>query len=343
MQGILVTDVSDHFPIFHILIEESNEDKDNEKMLIRQVNDRNLMKYKTEFSEINWASVYDCTDAQSAFTKFTDIHTSIFNKCFPIRPVKKSYRNRLPWLTNGLKISIKNKNNLYKKSLRYPSAYSRKAYSQHRNILTSQIKKAEKNYYQELIIENKTSMRKTWNIIKSVINKSKHTKLTSEFKISDSVTITDKMEISNRFNKYFTNVGQTLARKIPSTSTSYRDFLPSWNEESMYIDPVSHDEVKKIIMNLNEGAPGYDDVTAKCVKYVSNNILEPLAFLTNLSFKEGVFPKELKIAKVCPLYKANDPMLFSNYRPISLLSIFSKIYERLMYNRLLKFLKNMLY
>ena len=63
-----------------------------------------------------------------------------------------------------------------------------------------------------------------------------------------------------------------------------------------------------------------------------------LAHLTNLSFSEGVFPSELKIATVSPLYKSKDPMVFSNYRPISLLSVFSKILERLMYNRLLIFL-----
>ena len=107
----------------------------------------------------------------------------------------------------------------------------------------------------------------------------------------------------------------------------------------MYIKPVTCDEIKKIIINLNEGAPGYDDVTAKCIKCICDNVLEPLVYLTNLSFNDGIFPCELKIAKVCPLYKANDSMLFSNYRPISLLSIFSKIYEKLMCNRLLKFLK----
>ena len=81
----------------------------------------------------------------------------------------------------------------------------------------------------------------------------------------------------------------------------------------MYIKPVTNDEIKKIIKNLNEGAPGYDEVTAKCIKCISNNIVEPLVFLTNLSFTDGIFPNELKIANVCPLYKTNDPNMFSNY------------------------------
>ena len=54
---------------------------------------------------------------------------------------------------------------------------------------------------------------------------------------------------------------------------------------------------------------------------------------------QGVFPDELKIANVIPLYKCEDPMKFNNYRPVSLLSILSKVYEKVMYNRLIEFLE----
>ena len=72
---------------------------------------------------------------------------------------------------------------------------------------------------------------------------------------------------------------------------------------------------------------------------VIETLLPPLTYITNLSFTEGVFPHELKIAQVLPLYKNNDPMLFNNYRPISILPFFSKLFERLMYNRLIDFIE----
>ena len=144
LQGILITDVSDHFAIFHITINESKQETCDEPELIRQVNERNLAKYDNDIRNVNWSNVYECSDAQTAFTKFVDIHTNVFNRSFPIIPVKKRYRNRLPWLTQGLKISIKTKNNLYKTQLKYPSAFNFKKYSIYKNALTSQIKKAEK-------------------------------------------------------------------------------------------------------------------------------------------------------------------------------------------------------
>ena len=97
-------------------------------------------------------------------------------------------------------------------------------------------------------------------------------------------------------------------------------------------------EIKKIIFQLKEGAAGNDGISSKYLKCVSEVIAYPLTCIANLSFEEGVFPEELKCANVIPLYKAQDPMLFNNYRPIALLSVFSKIIESLMYNRLIDFL-----
>ena len=107
---------------------------------------------------------------------------------------------------------------------------------------------------------------------------------------------------------------------------------------SFFIDPANEAEIIYIISHLKEGAPGRDEIVARNLKCISDSIAYPLAQIANLSFQQGVFPEELKIAAVTPLYKAKDPMMFNNYRPISLISVFAKILERLMYNRLLKFI-----
>ena len=71
---------------------------------------------------------------------------------------------------------------------------------------------------------------------------------------------------------------------------------------------------------------------------ISESISYPLSRIANLSFEQAVFPEEQKLAVVSPLYKAKGPMIFNNYRPISLLSVFSKILQYLMYCRLLNFI-----
>ena len=70
----------------------------------------------------------------------------------------------------------------------------------------------------------------------------------------------------------------------------------------------------------------------------SKYIAQPLSYICNLSLKEGIFPEELKIANVIPLFKKDNAMVFNNYRPVSLLCTLSKVFERMMYNRLMDFL-----
>ena len=74
-------------------------------------------------------------------------------------------------------------------------------------------------------------------------------------------------------------------------------------------------------------------------------LIKPLAYLINCSINKGIFPDELKIAKVIPIYKSGDKTSIENYRPISVLSIFSKFFEKIMYNHLINFVNkhNILY
>ena len=83
----------------------------------------------------------------------------------------------------------------------------------------------------------------------------------------------------------------------------------------------------------------------KIIHQSFQNIAQPLVTIINTSLSTGVFPESLKIAKVIPAFKADDPTLFSNYRPISILPALSKLFEKAMYNRLINFLNlhNILY
>ena len=134
-----------------------------------------------------------------------------------------------------------------------------------------------------------------------------------------------KKSIANAFNDYFVNIGPTLASKIPQLGIDYRNFMPQQNNMSFFLCTAEELKVKKIILQLKDGAPGKDGIMSKAIKCISDHVAAPLTRLTNLSLSQDVFPNELKIALVSPLYKAKDPMIFSNYRPISLLPLFSKI------------------
>ena len=103
--------------------------------------------------------------------------------------------------------------------------------------------------------------------------------------------------------------------------------------------------MKTTIKNLKNSAAGFDGYNLIVINAILNVILSPIVHIVNVSFLTGVVPIELKTANVIPLFKGEDPHQLTNYRPISILPVLSKILEKLFHKRLYKFLSinNMLY
>ena len=81
-------------------------------------------------------------------------------------------------------------------------------------------------------------------------------------------------------------------------------------------------------------SPGYDNIHVNVIRNLYNELKTPLMNIFNLSLNTGIFPDRMKVAKVTPIFKKGEKSSISNYRPISVLPCFSKILERIMYNRL---------
>ena len=151
--------------------------------------------------------------------------------------------------------------------------------------------------------------------------------------------ISDSAEIANRFCNYFTNIGPNLARKIQPSSVSHMNFLNDYFINSMFLSPIDEGEIIEIANTFATGkAVGYDDIPMFIIKQSITIISAPLAHIFNLSINHGIVPDELKVARVIPLFKSGDSAIFTNYRPVSILPSFSKILERIVYNRLLNYI-----
>ena len=95
-------------------------------------------------------------------------------------------------------------------------------------------------------------------------------------------------------------------------------------------------DIKTTMLSLKNSSPGYDELPASIAKQCIDNYVVPLTYIVNMSLMEGVFPSELKLAKVGPIFKASESDKVTNYRPKSVLSFFSKIFEKTMYNYVVK-------
>ena len=338
-QCIIYTDVSDHFPVIHI---------DTAMKLIktkmpssrRNMSFRNKQAFCLAISETDWGEIYNTTDTQEAFTKFHSVLTTVYTKHFPKITVLSKYNNHKPWLTQGLKNSIKIKNKLYVRYIKRNTAQNEMQYKYYRNKLNHILKIAEQKHYTDLLNNNKSNLKKTWKIMKGIINKNRSNSVNARFKLQDGTLTTDKQLISERFNEFFVGIGPSLAKKIPPQNVSVSKFMGAKELHSIYLSTVSPSEMNKIISSLKNGAPGHDEISSGILRLIFSHINEPIAYLCNLSFINGIFPNYLKLTNVLPLYKADDQCLFNNYRPVSLLCVLSKVFETVMYNRLIDFLES---
>ena len=151
--------------------------------------------------------------------------------------------------------------------------------------------------------------------------------------------ITDSKCIADEFNDFFVNVGPNLAAKINSTGKSFYDYLKNPMDSCMFMKPIVETEIIQIISKFKQNkSAGHDDIGNLIIKKVAKEIALPLTIIFNESFSTGIVPENLKIAKVTPIYKKDDAEEFSNYRPVSILPCFSKILERLVFNRCIQYI-----
>ena len=311
IQGILCTTISDHYAVFHVASNAKTDHSQAEMPLFkRNMGQRNLSKFIYEMNRVEWQFVLNETDTQLAYSKFHEAISVKYNACLPYREISKKYYKNKPWLSTALKEPIKLKNELYVKSKISDDIEKVTFYKHYRNRLNQLIRTAERKHFHDILLEHKSDLKKSWQVIKSVINKRKYIPINTKFKVNGTTT--------NDGNVIFVNVGTVLAKSIPPTDKNPVDYIQQDIITNLYFDPTTENEICKIIGSFKDSAAGWDDLKSSMIKHVKDSITIPLVHMCNRSFVTGIFPSELKIANVVPIYKSGDEMVFSNYRPVSI-------------------------
>ena len=135
----------------------------------------------------------------------------------------------------------------------------------------------------------------------------------------------------------FSTVGQKLAANVPDSNCHYCEYLHVTNTNftsSLFFEPVISSDRTRNLASTTKKAYGLCSCPIRVLKCRKKELSSPLAELINLSVQTGKYPSKLKHAKIIPVYKGNDETDPSNYHPISLLSVFNRIFEKIMYNQL---------
>ena len=211
-------------------------------------------------------------------------------------------------------------------------------YKAYKSRFESIKKKSKKNYYTRRL-ENYQNIKKLWHVIKVIIVGAKSTKSSFPGRmIIDGQEILDQGKITDSFNKFLVDIGPKLASMSPESQTKFDQYLNPHQTLMGKTNPTD-DEIKEALRSLKlNKSPGYDNISPSGVNETSDVFFTPLKYIFNILLQQGIFPENLKIARGSPIYKKDEEFLLTNYRPISVLPCFSKLSERIMYNRLFKYL-----
>ena len=364
--GNLLFELSDHLIQFLILegyVKERNlDDIKITKKDFKNFNER-------EFDEVvingvNWQEVcmIRIGDASASFKSFYDTINFHLDEMAPDREItKKELKLMLkPWITQEILAKCDRRDKLLKqyKSEKNPNIATElyKEYKLLRNQITSDKRRGKKAHTIAKFERNKNSTSTVWKSIRSLVNMKPGKKSSVKLMDESNNLISDPQIIGNIFNDHFSTLGVKVQQKIPHEEGDFREYLKKRgrdnkaiinpDDHSFFLSPTIPDEIEKIIEKLNPSkSTGPNGIPVFIMKLFKGFFSYWLSKLINLSFETGEFPLMLKLAKVIPLHKKESVLNYLNYRPISLLSVFSKIYEKTIYVRIYSYLVkyNMIY
>ena len=291
----------------------------------------------------NWTHASDQTCVQEATNNFISTFKTLFNAFFPLtaKKINKSVNPIEPWMSQGIVVSRKKKNALCTICLKNPTFENKLNYKRFRNIYNQIIRTAKKLHYERQLADNQKNLRKTWQILFSSINKGSKNKQDLSHLTINGTDISDPLLMACNLNEFFTGIANKTVENINFSCKSPFELI---NQNPNSFSFSENSLTKKEILDAtkllaNKKTQDHTGVSSHFVKQTISTLIDPLFHIFNLSFNTGIVPIQFKIAKVIPIFKAGDRASMDNYRPISLLSTFSKILEKLVAARLLTFLK----
>ena len=323
-------DISDHLPILiNITLKTFKINTVTQRSYIKPVfSKHNISKFQSKLSSEDWSELIGPNlnlSSNDAYNYFYQKFKYQFDKAF--LPSNQSTTKTIsqPWMTNSLIKSCRKKSRLLKICNKTKTT-ARNNYVSYKNILKQAIRQEEKIYYEKQFLLVANDIRKTWKLINILLNKSNPIKKTGFFKINNTLTA-NKQSIATAFNDYFTNIGPNLAKTIPINNQNSTNSLSYLHRDSMVLYPMDAYEIRNIICNMeSKSSCGIDQIPISIIKSVADQISPALASIINNSFNSGSFPDALKFVKITPILTDGDKTIISNYRPVSLLSTFSKIF-----------------
>ena len=289
-----------------------------------------------------WSVIETFDDVDDMSSAWDLLMKSLIEQHFPLRR-KRIQKQTHPWLNGEVLRLMRARDQVHKKAVKSGLTCDWKEYKHLRNRVTSANRKARRNYFSNKLNENRSNPRAFWNILCSVLPSKSNRSVINKLVVNDK-ELTNKKDIANSLNEYFTTIASTLLGNRPSSDTElYPIEQPIINPTSTFkFQSLCEADVFYALQTMDSfKATGADNIPAKVLKIAAPYISKVVTNIFNASYMSGKFPSIWKVAKVTPLYKGGLKTERDNHRPISVLPCISKIQESFANSNLQAFAQNL--
>ncbi|PNF30889.1 hypothetical protein B7P43_G06095, partial [Cryptotermes secundus] len=318
-------------------------------LITRKIDKCSLDDFNYKLSYEMWNDVFEEKDVNTMFNSFLNIFLRFFNSSFPKANVKPYITKNKTWVSSSIKTKCNVKRHLYMISRNSSDPNIKSYYKAYCKSLARDIIATKRIYYDKRIINSNDRVKSAWNVVKTLTGRKSHYDILPMFNNNFNRSTSNYNNISESFNRYFLSVPELIINNIqkdcnPNEKTNFYDYLIdvfNVTFPKINFNPATAKEIANIINKLKmTNSYGYDEIPIKILKNSVDYILSPLTHIVNRSLSTGIFPDRLKFSEIKPIYKKGNRNCISNYRPISLLTSFSKIFEKVIYSRLSNHLVN---
>lgn len=337
---VIDTHITDHAPVMiNITSNSPLPDNFSQNSGIIKKKKLDLDKFRKLLNLENWSCVTSISDPDLATNVFISTYKELMLKAEVEYTVKiNKHRKIKKWITNGLIKSIKYRDKLKRRLIKSYSPELEAEYKVYRNYLNKLVNKQKNNYYRSEVNKNRKDLKKVYGIIRDATNECKSIKSILKLTRDDNKQFESELEMANYCNDFFVNIGVHMNERVPLPG-NHLD-MHVYNSSSMFLKPLTETEIIGHISSLrSDSAPGHDKITVNIIKQTHMEILKPLLHIINLSFEVGRVPTHFKTSVIIPVHKSGAKTNISNYRPISLISNFAKIFEKSLKNRIVDHFK----
>ena len=341
--GIMIDSLSDHYHPFLNFDFFENKPEPKEYSYKRCFSSHRISGFKECLKFSDWHEVYSKEDPNECYSNFIKIFKAQFDSHFPLKPVKKHLNTvpQNPFMTKALLISRKKKLALHKRFKSKPTNVNKEKYTTYRNMYNRLIRTSKKMYIENQLLLARGDSKKIWKILKEAADMKTKVMNSIDGIFSGDDLLTNQSEMADAFNDYFARIGPEKAKTVPRpVNNSFTDFLPNQSTNTFFFNPISYRDILDAVETLKGNSScDINGISGRLIKEVIHPIAEVLSHIFNLCVEKGVFPDSMKTSRTVPIFKQEgSPKDCTNYRPISIIDSFSKIFEKCIYIRMKSFL-----